>query len=110
MRDLVLAAGDVEGKRLIAESVGRHVRRVLRLRDEPIPTGVTLRALGLDSLMAMELRNRIHSDFQVDISASRFFMIRGLDELATMVLNQMVALAPAHNPTRVLDEMEVDSI
>jgi acyl transferase domain-containing protein len=108
-RERVLRAGD-DGQRLIAESIGRHLRLVLRRRDEPIPAETPLRALGLDSLMAMELRNRVQSDFQVELSTSRFLMARGINELALEVLDRIRAFAPAEDAARFIDDMEMGSI
>jgi acyl carrier protein len=105
----VLGAGE-DGWRLIAETMGRHARRILRLRDEAIPAAAPLRLLGLDSLMAMELRNRVQHDFQVELSTSRFLMARGLDELALEVLAKIRGFAPADDAARVLDEMDAGSL
>ncbi|HEY2735902.1 MAG TPA: beta-ketoacyl synthase N-terminal-like domain-containing protein, partial [Polyangiales bacterium] len=58
-----------------------------------------LRQLGLDSLMAVELRNRIAARFERRLSATLLFDHPTLDKLANHLLESVLALEPSSQPT-----------
>jgi acyl transferase domain-containing protein/acyl-CoA synthetase (AMP-forming)/AMP-acid ligase II/SAM-dependent methyltransferase/acyl carrier protein len=86
-RDTVRAAAPVEQRRLIAEYLRREARQVLGLDVAPADMDRPLQSLGLDSLMGLQLRNRIEAHMGVAISLVEF--LKGLS------FNQIVDKAVA---------------
>jgi natural product biosynthesis luciferase-like monooxygenase protein len=76
---------------LVHEAVGGIVARVFRTnvselrRTEPLPN------LGLDSLMAVEIKNRLRADLGVDVPLARFLEGSSVDALATLVQADLAA-------------------
>ena len=90
IREALLAVEPGRRRRSLLEShLQERVAQVLRLAPSRIELGKPLRTLGLDSLMALELRNRLEADL-------------GLTLPATLVWNYptVAALAP-HLATRL---------
>ena len=85
------------------------------LRQDPgsIPHQAPFRALGLDSVMAMELRNRLESHLELQLSAALLFTYANVSALAAYVLSALglcelpsvQAVAPARHdaPWTALD-------
>lgn len=70
--------------------VREQVRRVLGLpASAPPPVDRSLMDLGMDSLTAMELRNRIRSAMQVRLQAADLLRGPSIDDLATMILTDL---------------------
>ncbi|MDT3396169.1 amino acid adenylation domain-containing protein [Streptomyces sp. B1866] len=63
--DAFREAGEEKRRLLAAERFTALVAGVLRVRAEQVDPAVSLGALGLDSLLAMELRTRVHADLGV---------------------------------------------
>ncbi len=76
---------------LVRAAVGEIVARVIRVnvadlrRAEPLPN------LGLDSLMAVEIKNRVRSDLGVDVPLARFLEGISTDGLADLVQTEIPA-------------------
>jgi NADPH:quinone reductase-like Zn-dependent oxidoreductase/thioesterase domain-containing protein/acyl carrier protein len=66
--------------------VGESVAKVLRVNSERLETSRPLREMGLDSLMAFELLNRLEAQFGVSLPASRISASSTINGLATIVL------------------------
>jgi acyl carrier protein len=71
VRDEILAA-TLEGERraLIEKYVQEQVAHVLRLASSRVATDRPLKAMGMDSLMTLELRNRLEVDLGLTLPAS----------------------------------------
>ena len=72
-----------------------HAARVLRLRPEQIDPDQPLSELGLDSLMATELRSQLGKTLRRDLSLNTLQMRRSVNEIASYVQHDTV---PAHLP------------
>nr|WP_246357067.1 non-ribosomal peptide synthetase/type I polyketide synthase [Pyxidicoccus fallax] len=72
-RDLLqrLAAADPRTKvALVQDCIGAHVAQVLRLPEARLDMGAPLTSLGMDSLMGLELRNRIEAALGITVPAT----------------------------------------
>ncbi|WP_329564327.1 type I polyketide synthase [Kitasatospora sp. NBC_01266] len=67
-RSTLLAAGPAERPALVEQKVRELAGRVLRLDPKAIDRETPFKALGLDSLMGLELRNRLEAAFGLKLS------------------------------------------
>ncbi|WP_050433175.1 type I polyketide synthase [Chondromyces crocatus] len=89
LRDHIEGAPAAERQRLVEEAIGAHISHVLRLSPEAIDVTEPLRTLGVDSLIAMEVRNRILTELRVELFVSRVLLADGIRQLAREVLDRM---------------------
>ncbi len=89
----------------IAEFLQREVQGFLRLAQPPAATSRFL-DLGTDSLMAVELRNRLFSQFggKFDISPTAVFDYPTIGELAAHLVSQLPDSEPSDAPGEPADE------
>ncbi|MDM0053599.1 type I polyketide synthase [Variovorax sp. J22R115] len=117
------AAAPAQRCERLAAHVRAQVAGVLRLAVEEIDTGRPLNRIGLDSLMAVELRNRLRAQLGLDVPLVRFMeetSIRGLAADLAAQLAQPVQPAPPRPPAPLvpdeasllarLDELSDDQI
>jgi hypothetical protein len=86
----LLAAEPAERVNLLVESLQRQVARVLGYGAHDVPNAAQpLADLGLDSLMAIQLKNRIQTDLGVGVAVGT--LLKGLttDRLARDVLGRL---------------------
>lgn len=65
LADTLRDAGDEERRRVLTERFAALVAAVLRVNAQDVGPADTLGALGMDSLLAMELRTRIHAELGI---------------------------------------------
>jgi acyl carrier protein len=66
-----LAVADGEGRiALIERVVRKHVSQVLRIPESKVAPKAPLSGLGMDSLMGLELRNRIQASLGISVPAT----------------------------------------
>jgi acyl carrier protein len=96
----VLTAANAEERlsRLI-EYVRVEVSRELGIRPDRLPLAKRLNALGLDSLMAVQLRNRMQEALQITIPVSRFVEGPSVEQLAADLAGQLAQSRPAATAT-----------
>ncbi|WP_187414402.1 type I polyketide synthase [Nonomuraea sp. PA05] len=85
-------ADERERRTLAEECVRRHAATVLRLPAGRIDPAAPLAGLGLDSLLALELRNRLQQDVRRSIPATAIWTHPSIEALARYLLRH---LAPA---------------
>jgi myxalamid-type polyketide synthase MxaE and MxaD len=99
-RDALLAAEPADRRPLLQSYLSEQVARVLGLSPSKLDIHQSLNNLGLDSLMAVELKNRIAVDLKVNVPVVKFLQGFSVDQAVTQVLDQLAA--DAANPTTSL--------
>jgi acyl carrier protein len=107
MRQSANPAGDgedfVASLRLLAEEqlqaaliawLRQQVAAVLRLDFERVPQDKPLRALGLDSLMALELRNRLERNLRLKLSATLVWNYPTITAMAAYLAGRLAVRLP----------------
>jgi acyl carrier protein len=92
-RDAILAAEPVERRRLLQSYLSEQVARALGLSPSKLDLQQSLSELGLDSLMAVELKNRIAVDLKVNVPVIKFLQGFSVDLAVTQVLEQLATEA-----------------
>lgn len=87
----LLAAAPAERHQLLQSYLIAQVARVLGLSAAKLDLQQPLSNLGLDSLMAVELRNRIAIDLGVKVPVVKFLQGFSVEEAVTQVLDQLTA-------------------
>ncbi len=95
IRQALSSADPEDRRRLIEDYVAREMRRVLQLAPTELDMRRPLDTLGIDSLMAVELRNRFESDLPVRVKVVSFLEGSSPADLAATLLSQMPTEAPA---------------
>jgi myxalamid-type polyketide synthase MxaE and MxaD len=85
-RAAFLAAAAPERRILLQRYLRERVARTLRLAPERLPLDEPLASLGLDSLMAIELKNRIEADLGLLVPILRILECAGVEQLVDPVL------------------------
>jgi acyl carrier protein len=85
----ILAAEPAERQPLVASCISEQVARVLLTSTHKLDIEQPLTALGLDSLMAVELSNRIKNELGVDVPTVKLIQGPSIAQLATQVSEQL---------------------
>jgi myxalamid-type polyketide synthase MxaE and MxaD len=98
---------------LLETMLAEQVARVLRMTPEQIDRTTPLPTLGLDSLTALELRNRLELSFGVTLSATLIWAYPTIGQLAEFLAEKMGISAPppeaaAEESTRVSELAQID--
>jgi aryl carrier-like protein len=88
-RDAVRAAAPSELPEILQSLLRTKIVRVLATSPEQLDTDRPLLQLGLDSLMAVELRNWIESELQVSLPIVELMRSPGLTRLAALVAERL---------------------
>jgi acyl transferase domain-containing protein/acyl carrier protein len=99
-RETLLAAEPAERRQLLQSYLSEQVARVLGLSKSTLDLQQPLSQLGLDSLMAVELKNRIAADLNVNVPVVKFLQGFSVDHAVTQVLDQLEE--ESTNPTTPL--------
>jgi acyl carrier protein len=99
-RDALLAAEPAERRQMLQSYLSEQVARVLGLSPSKLDVQQPLSHLGLDSLMAVELKNRIAVDLKVNVPVVKFLQGFSVDQAVAQVLEQLAT--EAANPTTPL--------
>jgi len=85
-----LAASEISAREsLLAAHIREQVGRVLRLAPSKIPANKPFKTLGLDSLMTMELRNRLEASLGLKLSAAAIWNHPTVTKLAPFLAGRL---------------------
>jgi len=90
-REILLAAEPAARLQLLRSYLSEQVARVLGLSVSRLDVEQPLSNLGLDSLMAVELKNRIAVDLGVNVPMVKFLQGPSVAQAATQILDQLTA-------------------
>jgi hybrid polyketide synthase/nonribosomal peptide synthetase FtdB len=93
--DAFRAAAEDERRVLLAERFTSLVAGVLRVRPEQVDPAAGLGALGLDSLLAMEVRARVHTELGVALPVVSLLSNASVGELIAQLHDGLAALVAA---------------
>ncbi len=104
-RNSLLAAEPTERRQLLQSYLSEQVARVLGLSPSRLDLQQSLSELGLDSLMAVELKNRIAVDLKVNVPVAKFLQGFSVAQAVTQVLDQLAGEV-ANPPTPPVQAVE----
>lgn len=106
--DLLLMA-DAERRRVIGDAVVEMVAAVLKLDPERVDRRRPVTALGMDSIMAVELRNRIRGRYGVTLTMVELFT-GAVDQIAERVEAALVADESLANLLAEVEGLPADAV
>ena len=104
-RAVALATSGAERRNQVLALVSDHLGRVLGTAAASVDRDARLNALGLDSLMAVELRNRLEREFGVDIPVMTLLQgptVSGVAEIVDSAIGQGTGGTPPVVPAVVV--------
>jgi surfactin synthase thioesterase subunit/short-subunit dehydrogenase/acyl carrier protein len=94
LHNALIAAEPAERQQLLESRLCGQVARVLRTSAAKLDNSTPLTNLGLDSLMAVELSNRIKSQLGADVPTMKLMMgSLSISQLAVELLEQMISVS-----------------
>jgi len=106
-RSTLLALPPIDGQTLLVSYLQALVAEVLQVMPSQVNPQRPISTLGLDSLRAFELKNRLEVDLQVTVSITDLFKNLNLPQLATKILAKLEL--PEHLPSVSLTSVETAS-
>jgi aryl carrier-like protein len=94
-RDALLAVEPGKRQEALVSHLRQQVARVLGLAPSKLDVQQPLNRVGLDSLMAVELKNRIEVDLGIALPTVELLEGPSITQLATRLLNQLGAASTA---------------
>ena len=95
LREKLLAARPEKRQRVAEEFLKEQMAKVLRSAPAKIDIHQPLTSLGIDSLMAVELKNRVETEFAISVPVTALLQGPTLAQLAAIVLEQLTEEEPA---------------
>jgi acyl transferase domain-containing protein/aryl carrier-like protein len=108
IREEFLAAEPAERKALLKSYLEEQVARVLRISNTRLDPHQFLATLGLDSLMALELRNRIQADLGVVLTLESLLRDASIDQMAHQLMGQLTGSTAFYPDDAGLLETKID--
>ncbi|NMF62568.1 polyketide synthase (plasmid) [Brasilonema octagenarum UFV-E1] len=97
IRKELLDASSQERQRLLKFYLDKQLAKVLGLSDSALDKKHSLKNLGLDSLMAIVLKNRIETDLGITVPIENFLQDISFGQLAIQILEQLTATPSTSN-------------
>ena len=98
IREYLLNAVPEEQDELLRKYVQEQVARALRMPSSKIGADQALGTLGLESLMAIELRNRLEADLKLKLSATLIWNYPTINQLTTYLAGKLNLVPAASAP------------
>ena len=102
LRDRILETSSSDRLQRLVSYVAEVLSRIIGSSAQTLQPATSTHELGLDSLMALETRNRIYSDLQVDIPSARLLQGVTISELARQIAAEL--------PESAVDSPTVDQL
>ncbi len=109
LRKALLAANPSERRAILEAGLREQVGRVLGVASEKLDMETPLSDLGLDSLMAIELRNWVEGDLKVNLPAVELLKGPSLTKLVNHLVEQLPDKEGAALPKPSTDEKPVEA-
>ncbi|MFL5658358.1 MAG: AMP-binding protein [Ktedonobacteraceae bacterium] len=103
-----LLAHPVERQHLLEDYIREKVASVLKLSSSKLDTEQSLSSLGLDSLLAMELKNWIEEELGVQVPITIFLQEPSIAQFSAQLLDQLVITASTPSIPLIPSETQVD--
>ena len=98
-REQLLAAGPEEGLRLLETHLRAQVAEVLHLSSEEVDMEVPITRMGLDSLMAIELKTQIQNALGVSVPIVTFLQGLSVSHLLARLMELLADSAGERSPS-----------
>jgi acyl carrier protein len=108
--ETLLVAGPKERRRLMESYLREQTARVLQLAVADVDPRLPLTSMGIDSLMAVELRNHIEADLHVIVQLVRFLEGASLADLAKDLLLAESTERAAQDPQRLAAKKQIEQM
>ncbi|XYI03831.1 type I polyketide synthase [Sorangium sp. So ce1128] len=90
LRAALLSAEPAARRATLERHLRERIARTLRIEPDAIAPDAPLQALGIDSLIAMELKNRLDAELDLHLSVTTFLQGDDLARLASRLLEQFL--------------------
>jgi acyl transferase domain-containing protein/surfactin synthase thioesterase subunit/acyl carrier protein len=95
-------ASPIERQRLLVAYLQERAAQILQVSLAQLDEQASLHQLGMDSLIAVELRTWVRNDLDVDVPVERFLTTPTIRDLAAVINNQLTAVSPSPSQAPVL--------
>ena len=99
VRKKLLAAEPEERQQLVEDFLVEQIARVLKCAPSKVDVHQPLNRLGIDSLMAVELKNRVETDLETSMPVTALLQGPTLAQLATNLLEQLATTPATSTPS-----------
>lgn len=93
--DTLAEASPANRRQMLEDHVRGQFGKVLRMEPSTIALGEKIQNYGLDSLMAIELRNRLQSSLNTQVSVADIWTHASVSELATWLVDKVGTAPPS---------------
>ena len=93
-RAAVRAASEAERPQIIEDFLKEQLSRVLRISSDELNVHQPLNNLGIDSLMAVELRNHVQASLDIVIPVAQLLQDPSIAQLGQNILDQLEEIVP----------------
>jgi NAD(P)-dependent dehydrogenase (short-subunit alcohol dehydrogenase family)/acyl carrier protein len=105
LAELIAGKSEAEAHRLLGALVAEEVAQILRLATNDVDLDAPIDSLGMDSLMALELRMSIETRYAVELPVMAITAAGSLRELSHRIL-RIVQSGPVGDPSAALADTQ----